>query len=72
MKGGGDMPISEAKKKANAKWNKANLDRIQLVVKKGVREQIKQLAKDQGESLNAYIFEAVKKRAKEESNIDII
>lgn len=65
------MAISESKKRANIKWNKANLDRIQLVAKKGVKEQIKQLAASQHESLNLYILNAVKKRALEESGIEI-
>lgn len=65
------MALSEAKKRANVKWNKANLDRIQLVVKKGIKKQLKQLAENQHESLNLYIFNAVKKRALEESGIDI-
>lgn len=65
------MPLSESKKKANKKWDKANLDRIQLVTKKGTKDQIKHLADEHNESLNAYIINSVKKRAKEESGIDI-
>lgn len=53
------MAISEAKKRANKKWNDANLaeryDRIQLVVPKGQKEQIKELADRHGESVNGFI-----------------
>ena len=52
------MSMSEAKKKANKKWNDANLkeryDRIQLVVPKGKKETIKNALKD-GESVNGFI-----------------
>lgn len=65
------MTLSDAKKRANTKWNKNNLDRIQIVVRKGGKKVIKELAKTNGESLNAYILNAIKLRAKNESNIDI-
>ena len=52
------MPMSEAKKRANKKWNDANLkaryDRIQLVVPAGKKEIIKNALKE-GESVNAFI-----------------
>lgn len=51
--------MSEAKKKANKKWNDANLseryDRIQLVVPKGKKEKIKAFAESKGESLNGFV-----------------
>ena len=51
--------LSEAKKKANKKWNDANLseryDRIQLVVPKGKKEKIKAFAESKGESLNGFV-----------------
>lgn len=53
------MPISEAKRQANKKWNDANMkeryDRIQLVVPKGKKELIQICAKGQGESVNGLI-----------------
>ena len=52
------MSMSEAKKKANKKWNDANLkeryDRIQLVVPKGKKEIIQNALRD-GESVNGFI-----------------
>ena len=49
-------PLSEAKKRANKKWNDENMakkyDRIQLVVPKGRKADIEAYAKNQGESVN--------------------
>ena len=54
------MPaMSEAKKRANKKWNDANLkeryDRIQLVIPKGRKQTIEAFAKSKGESVNGLI-----------------
>ena len=49
-------PISDARKRANKKWNDENLtkkyDRIQLVVPKGRKASIEAYAKEAGESVN--------------------
>ena len=49
-------PLSEAKKRANKKWNDENMakkyDRIQLVVPKGRKADIDAHAKSMGESVN--------------------
>ncbi|MBQ2833615.1 MAG: hypothetical protein IJE71_03315 [Clostridia bacterium] len=49
-------PLSEARKRANKKWNDENMakkyDRIQLVVPKGRKEEIEAFAKERGESVN--------------------
>lgn len=54
---------TEAKKRANKKWNDANLkdkyDRIQVVVPKGEKERIQTVAKQNGESVNALINRVV-------------
>lgn len=59
------MPMSEARKRANKKWNDANqksrYDRIQVVVPKGKGEQIKAFAAAQGKSVNALINELLDK-----------
>ena len=63
-------PMSEARKAANKKWNDANLkekyDRIQLVVPKGKKDIIKIFADNSGESVSAYILEAVRQRMESE------
>lgn len=56
------MPLTEAKSKANKKWDAQNLDRIQLVVRSGEKDQIKAAAEAAGESLNRYIVSATKAR----------
>jgi len=57
------MPISEAKRKSNKKWNDANMkeryDRIQLVVPKGKKEHIQDAATAGGMSLNGFVNEAI-------------
>lgn len=48
--------LSEARKRANKKWNDANLsvkyDRIQIVVPKGRKATVEALAAARGESVN--------------------
>ena len=58
------MPISEAQKKATRKWNDANLDRINLVIPKGEKANIKAHADKCGESVNAFIKKAIADRIK--------
>ncbi len=53
------MPISEAKKKANMKYNAKAYDQIKILVKKGEREHYKQIAENDGKSLNAMILAAL-------------
>lgn len=52
---------SDAQKEATARYNKKAYDRIDLVVKKGQREIIKNFAASQGKSLNRFILDAVAK-----------
>lgn len=49
------MPISEARKKANEKYNAKAYDQVKIIMKKGQREQVKEFAESRGLSLNAYI-----------------
>ncbi len=46
---------SDAQRKAVAKYNAANYDRIELRVDKGQKELIKAHAEARGESVNAFI-----------------
>ena len=50
---------SDAQKEATARYNKKAYDRIDLIVKKGQREIIKDFAARQGKSLNRFILDAV-------------
>lgn len=53
------MPLSEARKRANAKWNKKAYDRLEIRVPRGNREDIVAHAKNRGESLNQFLNRAV-------------
>ena len=53
------QPYSEAKKRANQKWDSANLDRISVVIPKGEKDIIKAHAESKGESLNAFAVRAI-------------
>ena len=53
------MPISEARKRANAKYNLKAYDRIELKVSKGKKEKIRLFAEQHGESLNAFVNRAI-------------
>lgn len=53
---------SEARKQANLKWDKENLERISIAVAPGDRDRIKAAAAAVGESMNAYIKGAVFQR----------
>lgn len=48
------------------KWNKENYDRIEIVVPKGKKDQIKTAADACGESVNSYINKAVEERMERE------
>lgn len=56
------MAISEAQKRANAKWDSANLDRMSVALPKGKKEAIRAAAALTGESMNQYIGTAVEMR----------
>ena len=56
------MALTEARQRANKKWDAANLDRIQIVVRAGEKAQIREAADAAGESLNHYIVAATKAR----------
>ena len=66
--GGEKMAISEAQKRAVAKYNNANYDKLTVRIKKGQRDILKAHAEEQGESLNGWIVSAIKAKLKQEKN----
>ena len=60
--------MTEARTRANRKWNEANLDRLAITVKKGQRDVIKAAAEKAGVSVNRYVVEAIEARMAAESN----
>ncbi len=65
------MAISEAQKKAVAKYNAKSYDRIELKVSKGKKDIIQQVADLQGKSVNKYIKEAVEGKIKADTGQNI-
>lgn len=53
------MAYSDAQKEATARYNKKAYDRIDVVVKKGQRQVIKDFAASQGKTLNRFILDAI-------------
>lgn len=53
------MAISEARQRANAKYNKKAYDRLEMKVPKGKKAEILNHAEKQGESLNKFLNRAV-------------
>ena len=53
------MAISPSQKKAVAKYNAANYDRIELRVKKGQKDELKAHAERRGEPLNEFVNRAI-------------
>ena len=55
--------MSEAKKRANKKWNDANMnkryDNVHLVLQKGLKAKIQAITGQSGESVNGFINRAI-------------
>ena len=49
------MAISEARHKANEKWNAKAYDEIKVRVPKGAKEKIQAFAQKNGETVNGFI-----------------
>lgn len=49
----------DSQKEATARYNKKAYDRINIIVKKGQRQIIKDFAASQGKSLNRFILDLV-------------
>ena len=56
----------DSQKEATARYNKKAYDRINVIVKKGQRQIIKDFAAAQGKSLNKFICEAIEHQMKQE------
>ena len=56
------MAVSESRKKANQKWDAANLDRVSIAMPKGMKDTVKAAATVAGESMNQYIISATEQR----------
>ena len=61
---------SDAQKEATARYNKKAYDRIDIIVKKGQRQVIKDYAASQGKSLNRFICDAIEYQMKQSQKED--
>ena len=64
------MAISDAQRRAVAKYNAANYDRVELRLDKGRKDQVKAHAQMCGESLNAFINRAISETMDRDKNTD--
>ena len=71
MSRGDLMAISEAQKRAVAKYNAKAYDRIELKVLKGQKEVLQSIAKEQGVSLNGYTKQALQAKIKADTGKDV-
>ena len=62
------MAISDAQRRAVAKYNAANYDRVELRLEKRKKEIAKAHAEAQGESLNAFINRAITETMERDSS----
>ena len=53
------MAISESQRKAVAKYNAANYDRVELRLPKGKKQELKVYAESLNETLNGFINRAI-------------
>ena len=60
------MAISDARRRANEKWQREKVEEIKFRVPKGKKEIIQQHAAQQGESVNAFINRAVDEAIKKD------
>ena len=58
--------IIESQRAATARYNKKTYDRIEIFVRKGTKQVIKEFAQKQGKSTNKFINEAIEKAMAEQ------
>ena len=64
------MGYTEAQRQATARYNKKAYDRIEIFVRKGKKQVIKDFAQKQGKSTNRFINDAIDKAMSEEEKED--
>ncbi|MCD8398258.1 MAG: hypothetical protein LUD12_13945 [Lachnospiraceae bacterium] len=55
---------TEARKKANAKYETEKIERVSLALPKGKKSELKSCAEKQGESMNRFIINAIDERTR--------
>ena len=64
------MKYSDAQKGATARYNKKAYDRINIIVKKGQRQIIKDFAASQGKSLNRFVLDSIEYQMNKDSKTE--
>ena len=62
------MAPTEARKRANLKWQTEKVDDLRIRVPKGQREVIREHAASQGETINAFVFRAISETIERDNN----
>ena len=65
------MAISDAQKRAVAKYNAANYDRVELRLEKGQKDIVKVHAEAHGESINAFINRAINETMERDNSQEV-
>ena len=60
--------IIESQRAATARYNKKTYDRIEIFVRKGKKQVIKEFAQKQGKSTNRFINDAIEKAMAEQED----
>ena len=63
------MPVSQAQKKATAKYEQQNYDKVLLRLEKGKKDKIELHAENRGESLNGFINKAIDEKMERDKGI---
>ena len=66
------LPVSEAQKKATAKFEKQKYDKVLIRLEKGNKDRIKTHAEQRGESLNGFIKRAIDETIKLDGDYDTL
>lgn len=65
------IPRGPAATAAKNKYRDNNYDRAELAMPKGMKEAIREIAKQQGQSFNEYVCEAVKKKVQQDTGEEL-
>lgn len=64
------MAVSEAQKRAKNKWEKENLKRVSIVMKKEFHAILETRCNEKGESKNGFIMQAIKEKLEKEGYLE--
>lgn len=71
-KGGEEMAVSEARRRANDKWDKEHTEKVQFKAPKGFNKMIEDRATELGMSKAGYMKYAIRQEIKSADNTKIV